>query len=825
MTYSYVKSRLLIVSLIMLLAGSLQAGTTGSIAGTITDAKNGSTLKGALISVIDAGVYTVADKYGNFIITGLQPGTYQVQAKFIGYTTITYKKVQVKTDVTTRLTFDLNPTSIQAEPIFITGVRNPVQEEVTSTVHYISNQDLNAKLPADNYLDTFNYLPGIFSNHFRGSRTSDVLYLVDGMPIISALTRELAFDIPNSAIEEIAVYSGGFSAEYGNANAGVVNIVRKRARNHFEFSAKSYFDHFDIGSTGSDNNRRFQIGVGGPVTMSFGGPVLESNYFISLDGNFSDTPEGAPLRKAFDETVFKNLNGSFIYDIKVSKNVNLAFQTTISNWQWRQQEKNSLDPAETMPLRKNRHLSSSIGLTHFVSPSVFYQINLGYNRLHDAINGEVPDSLGAIIFSNNPVPTNAFNLDVMPWEQQISEDNYYLQSNIFKQFGRYLQFKAGFSAEYYDLSMQAEKLVLQTNQFEAAQNGQEYAYNRLVNDFHKFPFTLASYAETRIKLPFLVGQFGIRLDYLNPNVAVPAIDNSATDGTVTHKSFSTKLTFSPRIALTLPLTSSDVVYFNYGKYAQIPSFFHLYAGENLRLEDVPMLSLVGNPDLRPTETRQYELSYSKNFDKTTNWKITGYYRHYSDLLDSKVLKSEASAEPVFQFSNRASSRARGIEMQIAHTFSPRFSAQAIYSLMHATGTSNTPEENYYELVQTGGNFNESEGSLNWDQRHSFGLMAFANIGDFQLNAASRFYSPREWHTQTSTEKIAEKLPLRTLLDFKLFYRAGSKRMAFKPYIEVKNFFNVRYNEYRDTISLFGSQPTIPFQEQFGRRIRIGLQIN
>lgn len=120
---------------------------------------------------------------------------------------------------------------------------------------------------------------------------------------------------------------------------------------------------------------------------------------------------------------------------------------------------------------------------------------------------------------------------------------------------------------------------------------------------------------------------------------------------------------------------------------------------------------------------------------------------------------------------------------------------------------------------------KASGSLNWDQRHSFGLMAFANIGDFQLNAASRFYSPREWHTQTSTEKIAEKLPLRTLLDFKLFYRAGSKRMAFKPYIEVKNFFNVRYNEYRDTISLFGSQPTIPFQEQFGRRIRIGLQIN
>ena len=266
------------VIVLLFFSGQVYAGTTGSLAGTIKDKKSGQTLKGALISVVDAGVYTVSDKYGNYIINGLQPGTYKVQVKFIGYADFSYQKVQLKTDATTRLDFELAPKVIQAEPIIITGIRNPIQEETTSTVHYVDNDDLNSNLPTDNYLDSFKYMPGIFANHFRGSRTGEILYLLDGVPIVSSLTRELAFDIPNSAIEEIVVYTGGFSTEYGNANAGIVNIVRKRARNQFEFTAKSFTDYFGLSNVPHDNNKRIQVGSGGPVTMSFGGPVFESNY-------------------------------------------------------------------------------------------------------------------------------------------------------------------------------------------------------------------------------------------------------------------------------------------------------------------------------------------------------------------------------------------------------------------------------------------------------------------------------------------------------------------------------------------------------------------
>jgi outer membrane receptor for ferrienterochelin and colicin len=811
---------------LLLLFKQINAGTTGSLAGAITDKQSKLALKGALITVVDAGIYTVSDKYGNYIINGLQPGTYMVQVKFIGYAIIKYQKVHIKTDVTTRLDFELAHAVIQTEPIIITGIRNPVQEEATATVHYLDSDDLNSKLPTDNYLDSFKYLPGMFASHFRGSRTGEVLYLVDGVPIISSLTRELAYDIPTSAIEEVVVYNGGFSAEYGNANAGVVNIIRKRALTHFGFTAKTYTDYIGFSDLPHDNNKRIQLGIGGPVTMSFGGPVLESNYYLSLDVNATDTPQRETLRNVFHETIQKNLNGSFVYDIKLSRNLGLSFQSALSQWQWREIEENTLDPILTLPLRKNNHLNTSISLTHTITPSVFYRITFGYNRFRDSVEGSVPDSLNSIILSNSPAPTSALNLSVAPWEQNIREDIYYASANIFKQIGRALQFKAGFNAEYYDVAMNVEKYVTYPNRIDVNQSENKFAFNKIVNDFRKYPFTLASYAETRIKLPVLIGQFGVRLDYFNPNATTEATTQENTSTSPAHRNLNTKITISPRVAMSIPVTKSDFVYFNYGKYTQIPSLYHLFAGTVSNDRETLFRPLFGNPDLRLAQSINYELSYSKNLSLSTNVKLTGFYRNFSDLIDSQASRFSTTEHDIAsKYTNRAFGRARGLELQLTHSFSSELSARVIYTFMKSTGTANSPEENYNELVRAGFNFGEKENSLNWDQRHSFGFIANANFGKIRLHASSRIYSPRQWATQTTTSTISAKLPLRNLFDLKAMYMTHSRSLKLAPYLEIRNLFNVRYKEYRDTLFLNNSQPIIPFQEQFGRRIRIGLQIN
>lgn len=828
MKFSRLQFRAFVFTLGFVLLLNVQgwAGTTGSLAGSVLDKKSKLPLKGALITVEEAGVHGISDKYGNFLITGLQPGIYRVEVRFIGYAEMAYEKVHIKTDAITRLTFALDPIVLTTEPIIITGARNPIDEEMISTVHYVDNEDLNSRVPGGNYLDHFKFLPGVFSTHFRGSRSAEVLYLLDGVPMVSSLTRELAFDIPISAIEEVVVYTGGYSAEYGNANAGIVNVIRKRARSQFEYTAKTYTDYLGFAGLPHDNYRRIQVGFGGPVTMSFGGPVVESNYYISLDANASDTPRRPQLRQVFDETIQKNLNGSIVFDLKLSRNLTLSAQGAFSNWQWRDIDDNSLEPLNTIPLRKNKHATTSIALTHTLTPTLFYKISASYVRLRDAIEGQIPDSLNAVIFSNTPVISRSLNLPVAPWEQRISEDLYYLNANLFKQVREYLQFKAGVGVEYYDIAMQAQRYAVQPNRFEIDPEDKVFVYSRFANDFRKFPFALSGYAEVHLKSRYFNGQFGARIDYLNANATRHFSVQQDENTSPSHQPYDPKLTVSPRISFSIPLSKKDIVFFNYGRFTQIPSLYHLYAGIVPVGEGSLLWPLLGNPDLRPSESVSYELAFSKDFGASTRFKLTGFYRNDEKLLDSQANRFFTNANAIpSQYSNQAFARSRGLEVLLSYNFSSHFSGQAVYTIMKTTGTTNYAEENYHALVRAGFVREKDESSLNWDQRHSILLGAEVKYPRFYVNLSWRLYSPREWTDQTTTSTLAARLPLRNLFDLVAMYRLHSGTIRILPFVEVRNLFNVRYREYRDTLNLVNNQPLIPFQEQYGRRIRFGIQIN
>lgn len=810
---------------------SLFAGVTGSLAGFVTDASSKRPLRGAQITVVSTGKTSISDKHGHYVITGLPPGTYEIKVDFIGYAATSYEEVLVKSDITTLLNFALTPFILRTEPIIITGLRSPIRQETTSTTHYINNRDLTSHYPVDNYIDSFKFLPGIFANHFRGARAGDVMYLIDGVPMIRPLTRGIGLDIPSSAIEDIVVSTGGFSAEYGNANAGIVNIIRKRARNNFEFSARSYTDNFGVSNLDHDNNRRFQIGLGGPLTMSFGGPVLEMNYYISVDANFSDTPYREKLRSVFDEAMFKNLNASAVYDLKLSKNINLSLRTALSRWRWREFDESGAEPVETTPLRENKNVSSSIGVTHTLSPSMFYSITFGYNRFRDFVFGQNLAGLDPLIFANDPQPVRGLDLAVTPWFQRTAEEVFFVHAKTFKQIQNTIQVKAGISAEYYDVSMDAQRFVAQPNRIDKKQEDFRYTYTKFTNNFRHYPYAFAGYAEARIKLPFFTGQFGMRADYLEPNAKRNEI--TALERTIpgNKEPILDKLTFSPRIALSLPLSERDLIYFNYGKYAQLPALYQLYAGEDITSSTQPYWTLVGNTELKLTKSINYELAYGRELTRTS-FKITGFYREFSNLIDSNttsrllVNKNIASI-----YDNGAFGRARGFEIQFTHKIKPNIFGRVIYTYMKSTGTSNYPEENFAQLIRSGFiNDSQNESALNWDQRHSLMLLLSAKISNVHVTASSRFYSARDWLARSLTKNQQDgvdqaKLPLRSLMDIKAFYEARTGPFRIAPYIEIRNLFNVQYRESRDDVFLFNSQPVIPFQEQFGRRLRVGVQIN
>ncbi len=93
------------------------AGSSGGIAGTITDAKTGAPIPGVRLQVTSPAesVTTTTDAHGHFIVFSLEPDTYTVTAQKDGYVTRTASDYSVYADQTQQYDMNLTPAP-PAEP-------------------------------------------------------------------------------------------------------------------------------------------------------------------------------------------------------------------------------------------------------------------------------------------------------------------------------------------------------------------------------------------------------------------------------------------------------------------------------------------------------------------------------------------------------------------------------------------------------------------------------------------------------------------------------------------------------------------------------------
>ncbi len=276
-----------VLLLIALLSANLAiAGTTGKIAGTVTDADTGEPLAG--VNVIVEGTYRGAatDLAGQYTILNISPGIYTVKFSSVGYNPIAYDNVQVSIDRTVHLDAELGQEVLAAgEEVVFVARRPTIKMDVTSTEVSVGSDQIDA-IPVENFGDVVNLQAGVVEGHFRGGRSSEVVYMIDGVvmsdPFSSAdpFGRSTSNQVENAAIQEIQVIAGTFNAEYGQAMSGVVNVVTK------------------------DGDREKYHGS---ITTAFGDYI--SNRSLEV-GMYDDTPE--------EETYLDDINPGHLQDYQGS---------------------------------------------------------------------------------------------------------------------------------------------------------------------------------------------------------------------------------------------------------------------------------------------------------------------------------------------------------------------------------------------------------------------------------------------------------------------------------------------------------------------------
>jgi hypothetical protein len=240
-SYSTLTAILLFLLIALTSLQVVLAGSTGKIAGKITDAKTGEPLVGVNVSIVGTMMGNSTNAEGEFFIINIPPGTYSVKISIIGYETVIKKNAVVIVDQTTRTDAQLEPTDIIGKEVVIIAERPVVEKDVTASKQIVTSATLE-KSGAKSINEVLQTQAGFFGDesfrpwerggtraYVRGSSIVQTVFMVDNLSVNSGLVSDNYSGFNTSSIGEISILTGGYNAEYGEGRSAVVNVITKEA--------------------------------------------------------------------------------------------------------------------------------------------------------------------------------------------------------------------------------------------------------------------------------------------------------------------------------------------------------------------------------------------------------------------------------------------------------------------------------------------------------------------------------------------------------------------------------------------------------------------
>ena len=242
----------LIVGFLFAGTGDLWAGSTGKINGVVRDA-SGQPLPGANVVIKGTQRGAVTDADGYYAIIQADPGRVTLTGSLVGYETVQVQDVLIIVDQTVTVNFSLKEAAVELGELVVIADRPLVEPDKTTSKYTVTVEETERLLSiVRNTSELLQLQPGVAvdgSNRLRGSRVggpgsgysdvvwgSDVAYMVDGIRINYNDGRGAGGQfrtVNRGAIQELSVLTGVTPAEFGNAQAGVVQIVTKDGGNQY----------------------------------------------------------------------------------------------------------------------------------------------------------------------------------------------------------------------------------------------------------------------------------------------------------------------------------------------------------------------------------------------------------------------------------------------------------------------------------------------------------------------------------------------------------------------------------------------------------------
>jgi len=275
---------LVLACLFVPLTGVGQTPSPGTVVGKVTDT-DGKPLAYANILIVGTswGAFSLED--GSYKVPNIPPGAYTVAVSIIGYEDQKVDNVTLSPNGTVTVNFKIKARPVGSlQEVEIVARREVIQKRRTDISHHIETKDV-ASLPVNELTDVLGLKAGVIARadglHFRGGRSGEVQYQVDGVVVRDPLVGRSA-SLATLAVENVEQIMGGLDAQYGNAQSGVVNYKTKEGTDQFEGEIYYLTDDYGQPDNTYDNLDKVFLGVGGPS------PIKNLTYYISGEGTFAD---------------------------------------------------------------------------------------------------------------------------------------------------------------------------------------------------------------------------------------------------------------------------------------------------------------------------------------------------------------------------------------------------------------------------------------------------------------------------------------------------------------------------------------------------------
>lgn len=287
---------------ILFLPSLLLAGTTGKLKGKVTDLGTGEPLIGANVIVVGTSYGAATDINGEYIILNLDAGTYDVKASYIGYQTITVSEVRINADLTTELGFELPAEGVSVGEVEVVAIR-PLINKSNTNANRITTSDQIDALPIRGVDNILSLTAGVVLQDntvfIRGGRQDEVGYYLEGTNITDPMVGGRNVTLVQDALEEIQVQSGGYNAEFGGANSGIIRQQIKSGTPDFKASVEYITDNVFRGTnyeySGEKTLGSYWYGYNEIIT-TLSGPIVGNKikFFGLFNYDFTRDPNPQP---------------------------------------------------------------------------------------------------------------------------------------------------------------------------------------------------------------------------------------------------------------------------------------------------------------------------------------------------------------------------------------------------------------------------------------------------------------------------------------------------------------------------------------------------